>query len=290
MPENQSSWALIAHGGAKDIEPQDEAANRQGLHEAIAIGSDILSQGGTALDAVEAVVKKLENDPAYNAGLYGSVTNEEGNIELTASIMDGATLDIGAVAGLRFIEHPVSVARALLKDKAIFLIGDGAMKFAAEKGFAQVNATSTENSKSDGCDTVGCVALDRYGHLAAATSTGGLEGTRLGRVGDVPLPGCGFYADNQRGGVSASGEGESIARVMLASEFLHFLPDSTPDEAIEEALQLLNRVDGEAGLIAISPNGEIGWGHNSPHFAVGMARAGQEPRIFLKKSEDHEER
>jgi isoaspartyl peptidase/L-asparaginase-like protein (Ntn-hydrolase superfamily) len=288
--DDKPSWALIAHGGAKDIEQQDEAANRQGLYEAIVIGSNILSAGGTAIDAVEAVVKKLENDPAYNAGLYGSVTNEEGNRELTASIMDGLTLDIGAVAGLQSIEHPVSVARALLKDKAIFLIGDGAKKFAYEKGFHKANASPNAAGKNTGCDTVGCVALDQNGNLAVATSTGGLEGTRPGRVGDVPLPGCGFYADNERGGVSASGEGESIARIMLASEFLHFLPDRTPDEAIEKALYLLNRVDGEAGLIAITPDGEIGWGHNSSHFAVGKARADQEPHVFLKKSEDNEKR
>jgi beta-aspartyl-peptidase (threonine type) len=283
MHKNPPSWALIAHGGAKDIEPQDEQSNRNGLHKAVGVGSRILAEGGSALDAVEEVVKILEKDPAYNAGLYGSVRNEEGNIELTASIMDGATLDIGAVAGLRFIEHPVSVARALLRDKAIFLIGDGAMKFAQAQGFEQT-AASAASKKASGCDTVGCVARDKQGNLAAATSTGGLRGTRVGRVGDVPLPGCGFYADNTRGAISCSGEGEAIARVLLASECLNLFKTMSGNEAAESAIKLMDKVKGEAGIIGITHEGHITWAHNSSGFAVGMAwEESPEPKTYVKK-------
>ena len=282
---DKQNWVLIAHGGAKDIAPADEAENRAGMLQAIEAGAQLLADGGTALDAVEAVVKLLELNPAFNAGLYGGVKNEDGEIELDASIMDGSTLDIGAVAGLQNIEHPVSVARALLRDKTIFLAGAGAQKFAVAHGFVEKPSNNSDSRAASGCDTVGCVALDQSGALAVATSTGGLTGKRAGRVGDVPLPGCGFYADNQRGAVSTSGTGEAIARVMLASEFLHRLPGNAPDTAAAEALELLKRVDGEAGIISITPDGVIGWSHNSAHFAVGMAAADNKPQIYLKKSE-----
>jgi beta-aspartyl-peptidase (threonine type) len=283
-------WALIAHGGAKDIALHEEEENRQGLVEAVAVGAGILSEGGSAIEAVEAVVKSLELNPAYNAGLYGSARNEDGKIEMDASIMDGNTLDIGAVAGLRDIEHPVSVARALLKDKTVFLAGEGANKFARSLNFPPPSLVSTPLKHAGGSDTVGCVARDRHGSLATATSTGGLENKRAGRVGDVPLPGCGFYADNERGAVSVSGEGEAIARVLLTSEFLHLLEDLDPDEAAARALESVAKIGGEAGLIAIAPDGRIGWAHNSAHFVVGMAKEGESnPKVFFKKSEGHAE-
>jgi beta-aspartyl-peptidase (threonine type) len=282
MPD-KITWSLIAHGGAKDIAADDESCNRDGLYEATAIGSAILSKNGTALEAVEEVVKSLERNPAYNAGLFGSVRNEEGNIELTASIMDGDTLDIGAVAGLKFIEHPVSVARALLRDKATFLIGEGAMKFARAQGFLQTAASSASKT-SMGCDTVGCVARDKQGNLAVATSTGGLKGTRVGRVGDVPLPGCGFYADNKRGAISCSGEGEAIARVMLAGECLRLFETMSGNEAAECAIKLMEKVKGEAGIIGITHEGHITWAHNSQGFAVGMAwEESPDPKTYVKK-------
>lgn len=281
------SWSLIAHGGAKNVAVGEEQANRSGLKEAVEIGMKILADGGHAIDAVVEVVKNLEKNPAYNAGLYGSVKNEDGDIELDASIMDGATLDIGAVAGLQYVEYPIMVARALLKEKPIFLVGEGAQTFAKKHGFVVKPEAQTKTSNSPGCDTVGCVARDQSGSLAVGTSTGGLEGTVAGRVGDVPLPGCGFYADNKRGGVSASGDGESIARVMLAAEFLHNLKNMDANAATAEALKLLTRVKGEAGLIALAPDGEIGWSHTSTHFAVGMANQDDKaPKVYLQRSEE----
>ncbi len=287
MSEKTGPWSLIAHGGAKNILPHEESLSRRGLEEAILVGAALLNKGGTALEAVEAVVKNLELNPVYNAGLFGSVKNEAGELEMDASIMDGKDLGIGAVAGLKDVRHPVMVARALLDEKAILLAGEGAMKFALEKGFVD-KALSPSATQASGCDTVGCVARDQYGSLAVATSTGGLEGTKVGRIGDSPLPGCGFYADNNRGGVSASGEGEAIARVMLASELIHLLPRQSPDEAVGSALKLLNRVQGEAGLIVINSQGKIGWGHTSPHFAVGLAKQDLPgPKVFLKKDEEN---
>lgn len=286
MPESMQ-WALIAHGGAKSIEPDEEKDNRNGLRVAVKAGVEILSSGSTAIEAVKEVVKLLEKDPAYNAGLYGSVRNEDGNIELTASIMDGVTLEIGAVAGLKNIEHPVSVARALLRDKAIFLIGEGAMKFANSQGFLSVSSLPSTKAAIP-CNTVGCVARDKNGNLAAATSTGGLKGTRAGRVGDVPLPGCGFYADNRRGAISCSGDGEEIARVLLASECLRNFETMSANEAAEQAIRLMDKVKGEAGLIGITAEGHLTWAHNSPGFAVGMAwEESPESKVYLKKGADY---
>lgn len=284
---HSDSWAIIAHGGAKDIEPQDEERNRDGLHKAIYVGGRILAGGGTALDAVEEVVKLLENDPTYNAGLFGSALNEDGNIELTASIMDGSTLDIGAVAGLKRYLHPIMVARALLRDKAIFLIGEGAMKFAKAQGFTEIAAPSGSNT-SMGCDTVGCVARDQRGNLAVATSTGGLKATRAGRVSDVPLPGCGFYADNNRGAVSCSGEGEAIARVLLAGECLNLFKTMSGNEAAKEAIKLIEKLGAQAGIIGITHEGHITWAHNSVGFAVGMAWAeSPDPKTYVKRDTQH---
>lgn len=282
------SWALIAHGGAKYIRADEEKENREGLHAALQTGMLLLKDGGAALDAVNAVVRSLELNPAYNAGLYGSVCNEDGEVEMDASIMDGSSLEIGAVAGIQDVLHPVGVAHALLKEKAILLVGAGAMKFARKKGLIGENKPIPASpGSSKGCDTVGCVALDQNGNLAVATSTGGLEGAKVGRVGDVPLPGCGFYADNTRGAVSASGEGETIARILLASEFLHLLKDMDPEQAALQTIDILKRVNGEAGLIAITPDGRIAWAHNSPNFAVGFAREGDaRPSVYLKKSEE----
>lgn len=284
-----SVWSVIAHGGAKDIAPGEETLNRAGLEEAIATGTRMLEAGADAIDVVREVVKLLELNPAYNAGLYGSVINEDGEIEMDASIMDGATLDIGAVAGLQDVEHPVEVAHALLRDRAIFLAGNGAMKFARSLGAVRAEKYVPTPTSSPGCDTVGCVARDRKGNIAAATSTGGLGNKRTGRIGDVPMPGCGFYAENALGGVSASGDGEHIARSLLASRFLQLAKEKDATAAATEALDVVARIQGEAGLIAIQPDGTLVWAHNSSHFAVGMAQEGDaKPRVYLQKIEEHE--
>jgi beta-aspartyl-peptidase (threonine type) len=283
MPD-RGPWSIILHGGAKTIPAKEEEESRSGLRDALRVGRAILVAGGSALDAVEATVRKLEELPAFNAGV-GSVKNEEGEVELDASIMDGASLDIGAVAGLQSFKHPVSVARALLREKTILLVGAGAQKFAEARGAERLDLERSSKS-NEGSDTVGCVALDQVGNLAVATSTGGLEGAMAGRVGDVPLPGCGFYADNQRGALSVSGEGEAIARVLLASEALELMGQKPVQTAVDMVLHSLEKVSGQGGLIALTPSGEFGWAHNSSHFAVALASHSLSGEgIFLKKDE-----
>jgi beta-aspartyl-peptidase (threonine type) len=288
-----TTWCLIAHGGARALAPAQEGPCRSGMQAALEPGIRILSQRGTALDAVEAVVRALEDDPTFNAGT-GSVRNEIGGVQMDASIMDGATLDIGAIVGLTDARNPVAAARLLLRDKAVLLAGPGAEAFArqllwpadaAQDARRQPIRPIGQGAALGGCDTVGCVARDADGNIAVATSTGGLEGSRVGRVGDVPMPGCGFYADNARGAVSLSGEGEAIARLTLASEFLHALGASDVDAAARSTIGRLDRLKAEAGLIAISPDGRLGWHHNSPHFTVGWATAKTpDPEVHLRKS------
>jgi beta-aspartyl-peptidase (threonine type) len=239
------------------------------------MGAAILRDGGSALDAAEQAVRALEDDRTFNAG-SGSVPTSAGMVEMDAAMMDGATLDIGAVAALSGIQNPVSVARLVLADRPVLLAGEGAQAFAREHGIPlfEVPAADEEDQQHD---TVGCVALDEFGNVAAATSTGGLPGQRPGRVGDAPIPGCGFYADNEAGTVAISGDGESILRVLLATRVVDRLDQGSPTDAANAALEWLARIGGEAGIITIDTAGRIGIAHNSDHFAVGLAASGIAP-------------
>lgn len=280
MPE----WSIIIHGGARTIKPEEETAHRKAASEAITIGAAVLRKGGPALDAVEASIKAMEDGGVFNAGC-GSVKCANGIVEMDASIMDGKTLDIGAVAAVPQLKNPISVARAVLKEKAVLLAGAQALTFATERGFELYDHTKQTGCDS-GCDTVGCVARDKDGNIAVGLSTGGLEGTLPGRVGDAPLPGCGFYADNGRGGLCMSGDGESIARLMLAAEVLNNMKTFSPDKAMEEAFKGLGRVGGEAGCILIDAQGALAWMHNSDHFSIGYQTSDDEaPSVYLQKSE-----
>jgi L-asparaginase / beta-aspartyl-peptidase len=294
MPPERAAWALILHGGAKEIAPEQEDANRTGCLAALKVGAAILNRGGTALDAVEATIRVLEDDPTFNAG-RGSVLNADGEIEMDAAMMDGATLDIGGVAALRGVCHPISVARLMLREVPTLLVAEGAARFAAERGAELcgprdlISAGSGGTAAPDGHDTVGCVALDADGNLAAGTSTGGLTGCHPGRVGDSPLPGCGLYANNESGGVSLSGDGESIARTMLAARVVQSLESGdTPQAAIGASLLRLERVGGEAGGIVLDRRGRVGWAHNSSHFAIGyITSAMDQPKVHLRKTEEN---
>mgnify|MGYP006200216907 CR=1 FL=1 len=198
------------------------------------------------------------------------------------------------VATIRKVRNPISVARRLMPEKEVILVGEGALMFAREQG---VELTSDEELLAEQekqvleeChDTVGAVARDQGGNLAAGTSTGGLTGQRVGRIGDSPLPGSGLYADNHIGAVSLSGDGESIARLAVASQVMASIGDDGPEEAIRKALQQLPHVggaDGDGGGIAIAKDGRVGWWHNSPHFAVALATSEEdEAKAWLSKDE-----
>lgn len=271
MAEPERGWALIVHGGAKSIAPEQAEAHRGGCRAAAEIGARILQQGGSALDAAQAAVRELEDDPVFNAGL-GSVRNADGDIELDAAIMDGETLDVGAVAAVRRIRNPIDAAAQLLREPSVLLVAEGAERFAEAKGvpLCDPGLWSVEPESPSGHDTVGCVALDHAGHVAAATSTGGLSGQLPGRVGDSPIPGSGLYADDLLGGVALSGDGESILRTMLAACAMQALAQGSASEAASVAIARLERVGGEAGAIVIDREGRFGVAHSSEHFALGL--------------------
>ena len=281
---------LIVHGGAWDIPADQEGAHLAGVEQAIAQVWPQLQGGCSALDAVEAAVSILEEDPTFDAG-RGAFLNAAGEIELDAMIMDGRTLDFGAVAAVQNLLHPVQVARRLMEGAEFrFLVGKGAQSFARDQGFAELPPESllTERERiffnairndphfrshhpfgAHPRDTVGAVAMDQEGNIAAATSTGGTPRKWPGRVGDSPVPGAGAYADNQSGGVSATGWGESILKVLLSKCVTDGMERGLYAEAASQAAikRLEKRVQGLGGVIAIDRHGHYGWAYNTPKMA-----------------------
>jgi len=289
--------AIIVHGGAWDIPPQEHEAHKNGCRVAVLAGYQILAGGGLALDAVEAAVSILEDDPAFDAGT-GSHLNRKGVVQLDAGMMDGATLQVGAVAAIERIKNPIQVARRLLTSDHNMFAGPGATDWAVRAGFALIEPDSLivpreqaryrqslSHGPPDGDSsfrqqdgTVGAVAIDKNGHLAAATSTGGTLFKPAGRVGDSPLPGCGYYADNRSAAVSTTGHGESIIRIQLArtaADFAALLAPAGADNDRHFAMRpaqtaidvLHNRVNGRGGLIMIDRLGRVGFAYNTPHLA-----------------------
>jgi beta-aspartyl-peptidase (threonine type) len=283
MMADNSKWSIIIHGGARTIKHDEEDASRKAATEALECGVGILKKGGSALDAVEASIQAMEIGGVFNAGRR-SVHRSDTEMHMDASIMDGRTLAIGAVAGLQGIKHPISVARVLMTEPPILLYGRYAMDYALANGFKTETEKPAASSTGETCDTVGCVAMDKDGNIACGLSTGGLASRMPGAIGDVPLPGCGFYADNTRGGLCFSGDGESISRVTLASEILHRLEKMPPEDAIEDGLALLDKVGGEAGCILIDREGNLAWSHRSDHYAVAFQTSITESFVSLKKS------
>ena len=286
------------------LDPQQESCARDGLSAALAAGSAILGKQGMALDAVEAAVRVLEEDDCFNAG-RGSVLTAEGCIELDAAIMDGRDRRAGAVAGLRTTRAPISLARRLLHDGPhVFLSGKGADEFARDTGFEQVPNSWFEVAErrrqldellaSDGFDdevkygTVGAVAVDHQGHVAVATSTGGLTAKRWGRVGDSPLIGSGTYADDRSAAVSATGSGEYFIRAVAAHQLSERvrLGGQSLQEALNGTLEDIRSLGGKGGLIAVAPNGDAAWGFTTPAMYRGMADAsGQMVQIYSAEEE-----
>nr|WP_294170017.1 isoaspartyl peptidase/L-asparaginase [uncultured Sphingomonas sp.] len=282
-------WRLVIHGGcgAMRLTAEDEAAGLAGLGRALDAGETVLRSGGPALDAVEAAARVLEDDPAFNAG-RGSVLNAEGRIELDAAIMDGRTRAAGAVAGVRTIRSPIRAARAVMeRSPHVLLSYEGAEEFAREQGLESVDPSwfevperraMLEKVLSAGgafdadvkYGTIGAVAVDVHGHVAAATSTGGLTAKRWGRIGDSPLIGAGTYADDRAAAVSATGSGEYFIRAAAAHELtarMRLLGEDL-QTALDAVLADIAALGGKGGLIAVSPAGEAAWGFTT----AGMYR------------------
>jgi beta-aspartyl-peptidase (threonine type) len=265
---------ILVHGGAGCVADDSGEARREGCLRAARIGWRLLEAGGSAVDAVERAVVELEDNPLFNAGT-GSTLNEHGTVETDAAIMDGWARNAGAVAALSGQRNPVKVARRVMDEgRHVLLAGAGADLFAEEQGFERIDPreliVSEQQERYDRRHgTVGAVAMDSAGRLAAATSTGGVLGKRQGRVGDSPLVGCGTWADHQVA-VSCTGDGEFIIRVTLARlAAFHLQRAADPAEAARLAIAELDReVGGEAGLIMVSASGLAGYARNSAHMPV----------------------
>jgi len=280
-------WAIIIHGGAGPIPVARRDASRAGCLAAVTAGAQVLRGGGSSLDAVEASIRILEDDETFNAG-FGSVLNAEGQVELDASIMDGSTLEIGAIGAVQGLKNPIHAARLLLPEVPVLLAGPAARKWAVEHEAEAVapEAMIAPRRRTEGRDTVGAVAIDQGFHLAAGLSTGGRAGKLPGRIGDVGLPGCGFFADDMLGAAVFSGEGEAIARRTLAAQtMVELAANADPQRALEAAIAQLQRIRGEAGGIALSVDGAMGCAHNSEAFAVGLASATIAPTAVLDQTE-----
>lgn len=273
MHEAGGCQALIDHGGAKSIAPDKAEANRLGCRTAARIRAEVLCSGGSAVAATEAAVRHLEDDATFNA-VIGSVPNADGEIEMDAAIMDGAALAVGAVAAVRRIRNPIGAAVKTLDALPVLLLGEGAERFAHKLGISRCEPEAlgfpSAAAGSAQHDTVGCVAIDAAGHIAAATSTGGLPGQRPGRVCDPPIPYAGLYADDRLGGVASSGNGESILRTMLTARVVQALESMQPTPAAEAATARLARVGREARAIVIDQASRIGGPHNSEHHALAI--------------------
>ena len=314
-PAAAHEWTLVIHGGAGTIErdrmtPERDAEIRAALDHALDTGAAILAEGGSALDAVEATIRVLEDDPNFNAG-RGAVFTAAGRNELDASIMDGRTRDAGAVAGVTATRHPISLARAVMEDSPhVMMAAQGADAFSIEQGLEQAEpdwfftqerydalqrmlsvdsaALGTVPSGDEAhpdykFGTVGAVALDSEGNLAAGTSTGGMTGKLYGRVGDSPIIGAGTYADNRACAVSATGAGEYYIREGVAHEIcarIRFLGE-TPQEAADAVQAETLELGGTGGVIVLGADGDWAYSFNTPGMYRGAISDGEDGVVAI---------
>lgn len=311
---------LVVHGGAWAIPAEELEAHRAGVEKALAAGYAVLEQGGAAVDAVERAVTALEDDPAFDAGT-GSFLTRNGRVQMDALIMDGARMLAGGVACVERLKNPIQAARLVMeKSRHVYFVGEGAEEFAYEHGMALIDnaelvigrerkrlreAQERERaglpdssfsgneppqlhrpataSLPESHDTVGAVAIDAEGRIAAATSTGGTLNKTPGRVGDSSLIGCGCYADNRSAATSLTGWGEPIMKLVLgkwAADRVEM--GSAPQDAAQASIAYLaQRLNGHAGIILLGPDGRWGIAHNTPHMAWGVWDA-QGPRVGTK--------
>ena len=302
---------LLVHGGAWAIPAEAQADHEAGVRAALEAGYAVLERGGTALDAVEAAVTVLEDDPTFDAG-RGSFLTSDGRVQLDALLMDGGRMKAGGVACVERLRNPIHAARLVLEQSPhVYFVGAGAEEFASSHGMKLIEnselvlerererlvgaqqraaaglADETFSGEPDdkspetavkmlSHDTVGAVALDAAGNLAAATSTGGTLNKTPGRVGDSSLIGCGCYADNLAAAVSLTGWGEPIMKLVLGKWATDRVANGTaPEMAAQEAIEyLFNRLGGHGGMILLGPDGRFGLAHNTPAMAWGVATPG----------------
>ncbi len=301
---------VIVHGGAWDIPVSRHAAHKRGVRTALNAAQCCLQKNDDAIEAVLDAVRALESDAAFDAG-YGSFLNSEGEVEMDAGLMVGKDRSMGAVAAIKHVEHPIDAANLVrTKSQHTLLVAEGAEAFARNHGvpYAEtgtllvgrekrlyrqlqkesgVRIKSFFEEKNRPSDTVGAVAIDSRGRMCAATSTGGTPFKLAGRVGDSPLPGAGFYADDRVGAVSSTGWGEGIMRVLLAKSAVDALErlNGNAEEAARLAIGLLKQeVDGDGGLILIAQNGKAAFYHNTPYMAVGAANIDEVLFVSMGKS------
>ena len=300
------NWTLLVHGGAGSmvrgkLSAEQDSGARAGLTNALDAGAAVLAESGSAMDAVAAAVIELENDAHFNAG-HGAVFTYEGINELDASIMDGATRRAGAVTGARHTRNPVLLARAVMEHSPhVMLSRDGADQFSREQGLDQVEPAyfatperwrQLEELKANKLDyydidmkygTVGAVAVDQDGNVAAATSTGGLTGKRWGRIGDSPVIGAGNYADNRACAVSATGAGEFFIRLGVAHEICARMRMLGEDAkaAADHVIGELEQLGGTGGVIVTAPDGSATFSFNTPGMYRGRATSDGEKYVAI---------
>jgi beta-aspartyl-peptidase (threonine type) len=299
----KQEWAIVIHGGAggmtrENITPEIDKQYRESMTAAISAGKKILSEGGSALDAVEQTIRTMEDNPLFNAG-KGAVFTHEGRNELDAAIMDGSNLAAGAVAGVTDIKNPITAARRVMTNSPhVMLAGAGASQFAKEQGLEIVPPSYfytekrfnelQEILKKEKHGTVGCCALDKNGNLAAGTSTGGMADKRYNRIGDSPIIGAGTYANNNTCAVSATGHGEYFIRWTVAHDISALM--EYKGLSLEQASELvvndkLVKAGGSGGVICMDKSGNISMPFNSSGMFRGFATADGKEGIYIYKDE-----
>lgn len=301
--DKNPEYVLVIHGGAgtilkKNMTDQQEAKYVEKLKEALTTGENILKNGGTSLDAVTKAIMVMEDSPLFNAG-KGAVFTAEGQNEMDASIMDGQDLNAGAVAGVRHIKNPILAARAVMEESPhVMLVGEGAEIFAEKEGLEIVDTSYffTENrwksflkakTNAEKHGTVGAVALDKYGNLAAATSTGGMTYKMKGRVGDSPIIGAGTYADNNTCAVSATGHGEYFIRNVVAydiSALMKYKRLSLSEAANEVIMKKLKKIDAHGGIIAVDKDGNFTMTFNTEGMYRGYVASEGKSEVLIYKN------
>lgn len=303
VKQKKIPYTIVIHGGAGSIKPgiftqEQEAQYKIKLYEALQLGIAKLNCGDSAIEVVVNVIKVLEDSPLFNAG-KGAVFANTGKNEMDASIMDGSTKNAGAVAGVTIIKNPITAAYAVLKNsKHVMLSGLGAENFAKTQDIEIVNpsyfytnkqwnrlqkAIENDNVKTSKFGTVGCVVLDKYGNLAAGTSTGGMTNKKFGRIGDSPIIGAGTYADNATCAVSATGHGEYFIRYNVTYDIsarMKYL-NETIKQSSTFVISELKKIGGSGGVICIDKNGNINMPYNTSGMFRGYCKVGKEPQIFL---------